>query len=108
MNEITSIFLLYHMLCFSDFVPGATTRYLIGWYFIFFTSLNLTMHIILLIRNTLSNAKQKTFDKYRDKKRAKAKEEREKKAEEKQKMELIRRQNRAAELAIPGFVSSEN
>lgn len=49
MNEITSIFLLYHMLTFTDWVE-VEERYLMGWSFIAVTSTNLAIHFLLLMK----------------------------------------------------------
>ena len=51
LNEITTVFLLYCMLCFTDWVPGADTRYTIGWVFILITCTNLLIHLSLLAKN---------------------------------------------------------
>ena len=59
MNEITSLLLLYHMLCYTDFVPEASTRYIMGWSFILVTCSNLVFHFIMLGKNSLVNLKAK-------------------------------------------------
>jgi len=48
MNEITSLFLLYHMFTFTDWVPSATSMYISGWSFCFFACLNMGMHLYIL------------------------------------------------------------
>ena len=50
MNEVTAIFLLYTMLCFTDWIPSAERRYIYGWFFIGFASLNMIVHIFLLFK----------------------------------------------------------
>ena len=59
MNEITSILLLYHMFCFTDWVPEAETRYLMGWSFIGITCSNLVLHVVMLCFNSTLNLKQR-------------------------------------------------
>jgi len=59
MNEITSVFLLYHMFCFTDWVPNASDRYIMGWSFICFTSLNLICHLVILARDQIFQFKYK-------------------------------------------------
>lgn len=59
MNEVTSLLLLYHMLTFTDWVPRAETRYVMGWSFIGITSGNLAIHMLLLIRNSINDIKSK-------------------------------------------------
>jgi len=50
-NEITNIFLMYHLQCFCDFVPDAQKRSEIGKSFIVFTALNLAVHLYFLGRD---------------------------------------------------------
>ena len=57
MNEATNFIMLYHVMCFTDFVPEAEDRYLIGWSFLFFISLNLLVHLTLLIIDTMKQVK---------------------------------------------------
>ena len=56
LNEVTSVFLLYHALIFTDWVPQPDVRYLMGWSFIAVTCLNLVTHFILLISDTYLNS----------------------------------------------------
>ena len=56
-NEITSIFLLYHMFTFTDWLPLASTRYIMGWSFIVFTCANLLTHVLLLLIETVKNTR---------------------------------------------------
>lgn len=65
MNEITSIILLYHMFSFTDWVPEASDRYIMGWSFIVFTSLNLICHLIILARNQIFQFKYKILTRCR-------------------------------------------
>ena len=58
-NEITTLFFLYHMFTFTDWVPKAEVRYLLGWSFIAFTVTNLTLHIVLVIKETIKNTSHK-------------------------------------------------
>ena len=48
-NEVINLILMYHILCFTFFVPEANIRYLIGYSFIGFTVFNLSVHIILML-----------------------------------------------------------
>ena len=48
-NEVINLILMYHILCFTFFVPEAKIRYLIGYSFIGFTVFNLGVHIILML-----------------------------------------------------------
>ena len=50
-NEVTNIFLMYHLQCFCDFVPDAQMRSEIGKSFIAFTALNLAVHLYFLGRD---------------------------------------------------------
>ena len=56
-NEVTTIFLLYHMFTFTDWLPLASTRYIMGWSFIIFTSANLLVHVLLLLIETVKNTR---------------------------------------------------
>lgn len=64
LNEVTSILLLYHMFTFTDWVPGATTRYMLGWSFIAVTCTNLGIHFLNLGKNSFSDIKRKCMYKY--------------------------------------------
>lgn len=58
-NEVTSVFLLYCLLCFTDWVPLAETRYTMGWVFIFVIGANLAVHVIALCKNKVLLAMDK-------------------------------------------------
>ena len=58
MNECTSLILLYHLMLFTDFVPEAETRYLIGWSFIFFVVANMAVHFTILIKDMIADVKE--------------------------------------------------
>ena len=58
-NEIAAIFLCYHMLCFTDWVPRATIRYIMGWSFIFVVCAHLGTHLVILVFNSYMTTKQK-------------------------------------------------
>jgi hypothetical protein len=48
-NEATIMLCCYHMILFSEFVLDSDTRYLAGFSMIFFTCLNLTGNVLVLI-----------------------------------------------------------
>ena len=48
-NEVTNLLLLYHVILFSGMIDNTEERYLYGWSFIVITSLNLCMHLLLLL-----------------------------------------------------------
>ena len=56
-NEVISIQLCYVMLCFTDWVPKAQTRYYIGWFFIAVLILHICVYIFFLIVETVKNCK---------------------------------------------------
>ena len=58
-NEVTTICLGYMMLCFTDWVGRAATRYMVGWVFIAVVCLHLLAHLIMLVRNTFMEFKSK-------------------------------------------------
>jgi len=70
-NEVTCIFLLYHLQCFSDFVPSAETCSEIGKSFIAFTLLNLAVHLYFLSRSCCSKMKTKLCKKCIERQRKK-------------------------------------
>ena len=43
---------------FTDFVPEAETRYLIGWSFIFFVVANMAVHFTILIKDMIADVKE--------------------------------------------------
>ena len=49
MNEILSLFILYHLLIFTDWVPHAKIRYDFGYSLIVFLTIGIGTHIALMI-----------------------------------------------------------
>ena len=58
-NEIAVLLLCYFMFCFTDWIPEATTRYMIGWVFISIICLHLLGHLVMLLRDTYSRLRNK-------------------------------------------------
>ena len=58
-NEIIAGLLCYFMLCFTDWVGKASTRYLCGWMFISIICLHLITHLVMLLSNTFKVMKEK-------------------------------------------------
>ena len=48
-NEVTGLFLIYHLMCFSDLVPEPKDRYNIGYSFIAVAFMNVATHLALII-----------------------------------------------------------
>ena len=49
-NEITTMLLLYTIVCFTDNVQDAEIKYMIGWVYIGITGFNVVVHILLLLK----------------------------------------------------------
>ena len=62
-NEIVAINLCYLMLCFTDWVGEADTRYLVGWVFIGIICSHLFTHLVLLLHNSFMVIKEKKREK---------------------------------------------
>ena len=58
MNETTNFILLYHVMCFTNFIPGAEDRYLLGWSFIGFLCCNMLVHLLLLVKDTVLTVRE--------------------------------------------------
>ena len=58
-NEVTTLLLLYHLFMFTDWLPKAKLRYLMGWSFIAITVVNLMFHLSSMLINTVGNLKKK-------------------------------------------------
>ena len=58
-NEIMAILLCYLMLCFTDWIPRAKTRYLAGWIFIAVICVHLGTHLTILVSNSYKNIRHK-------------------------------------------------
>ena len=71
MNEIVSIFVIYFILLFTDFVPDASVRYMLGWPLIGVTSLAILVHVSVMAFGIVQEWKQ-TCRKCKAKKKAKA------------------------------------
>ena len=56
-NEVSTIFLMYHLLSFSDFVPSVETRNYMGYSFIFFVCINIAVHLSGIARENYSKLK---------------------------------------------------
>ena len=63
------------MLCFTDWVPKATTRYYIGWSFIAILFLHMSVHVFFLFKDTVINCKSKAKEKLKSKQAQKLKDE---------------------------------
>ena len=59
LNEVTSLLLIYHLFMFTDWLPLAQTRYLMGWSFIAVTVMNLLFHLSNLLSNTVGSLRRK-------------------------------------------------
>ena len=57
-NEVTNLLLLYHVILFSGMIDNTEERYLYGWSFIIITSLNLCMHLLLLVYEVYWNIRK--------------------------------------------------
>ena len=68
-NELAGLLLCYFMFCFSDWIPEATMRYLVGWAFILMVCGHLSTHLVIVARSTFQELKETFKAKY-----AKAKE----------------------------------
>ena len=53
MNEVTLLLLTYTLWCFTDFVPEAETRHLLGFVFIATSQGNVIVHLILMVCETM-------------------------------------------------------
>lgn len=58
-NECTNILLIYHMMCFTDFVADPNRRYVIGYAVIVVVIGNIATHFFFLIRSTVRTVKMK-------------------------------------------------
>ena len=75
--------LLYHLICFTDFIPEATVRYQIGYSYVLFVIVSIAVHTAILLINSFGGIKKWWMPKHRVimYKRELAKKEAEKKAE---------------------------
>ena len=53
-NELTTLTLTYFLLCFTDFVPAAETRNDLGYYYNAVTFANLTVHVCIMLKSSVS------------------------------------------------------
>ena len=74
--------MLYHVMCFTDFVPEAEDRYYIGWSFVACIVMNLLVHLTLLIMDTTAQIKESCKEKCCKKKKTEEEEEEELKKKE--------------------------
>ena len=58
-NEVCSVFLLYHLMCFSAFVPDPMIRYNLGYTYVFVAAINLSFYLVLMIRQNFKSMKKK-------------------------------------------------
>ncbi len=84
-SEITNLFLMYHVLCFTDFVYDPEMRYMIGYSFILFIGMFIATHLYFMMRGTIKDATTKHRTKLKKKRDKKQKEE-----AEKQKLDIFR------------------
>ena len=62
-NECTCIVLMYHIMCFSDFVPNPATRSSIGISFIVTIFSNVFVHLYFMFKDNFVRIKQKVMRK---------------------------------------------
>jgi hypothetical protein len=65
-NECFVILLMYHIICFFDFVPDATARYNMGTSCVIFTALNIFANFTTLLYESLGLLISKARLKYKD------------------------------------------
>ena len=63
-NEIIAILLCYFMLCFTDWIPRARTRYMTGWIFISVICVHLGTHLVILTYNSYHDVRFRAKKKY--------------------------------------------
>ena len=56
-NEATILVLTYFLLCFTDFVLDAETRYNLGFYYIATSFFNMAVHMFLMLRSSFIKAR---------------------------------------------------
>ena len=57
MNECTIIILCYLLFCFTEFVPNPSVRYQIGVVYNVVVLINITIHTVMLVWDSLANCK---------------------------------------------------
>lgn len=57
MNEVTMILLAHTMFLFSDYVKDRERVYDIGWVYTTTSTINITIHLVVILSNTTSNVK---------------------------------------------------
>lgn len=62
-NECCCVLLMYHIMCFSDFVPRAATRNGIGFGFIVTIFANVAVHLFFMIQESYGRLKQRFMQK---------------------------------------------
>jgi len=58
-NEVTVIMIIYHVFCFTEFVPDPKTRHTVGWSLIVTITCNLLINVFLIIKELVSDILQK-------------------------------------------------
>ena len=58
-NEVTTIMLLYHVTCFTEFIPSALTHALIGYSFLALMLGNMAVHLFFLSRSSIKGCMYK-------------------------------------------------
>ena len=58
-GEVINLILMYHVLLFTDFVHDPHMRYMIGYCFIFFTFVFISVHLYFLARTTFLMLRKK-------------------------------------------------
>ena len=63
-NELMNLVTLYHLICFTDFVPNTKVRYGIGFIQLYFIIIWISVHFFFLIRETIINGKRYFKEKF--------------------------------------------
>lgn len=62
-NECCCVVLMYHIMCFSDFVPSAETRNGLGYSFIVSIFANVAVHLFFMLRESYLRMKRRIMRK---------------------------------------------
>ena len=58
-NEFSELILIYHLICFTDFVPNIDTRDVVGSSMVYSTGINLLVNLFVIFYSSLSNTLRK-------------------------------------------------
>ena len=58
LNEVLSVVIMYHIFCFTDWLPDAHVKFNLGYSCLLFNFLNISSNLVVILTNTYKSIKR--------------------------------------------------